>query len=232
MTVRFEEYPTRDAQAGRVAARVASDLAAALATEGRASLALPGGTTPIGLYEALAGTGLDWAAVTVFVTDERWVPLSDWRSNTGAMRRHLLHGFAREARVVDMWTGDPDPAAGAARLSTRLAGHLPLSSLVLGMGGDLHVAGLFPDTSAAAMRAGAGPVVAVEGPPTAPGGTPEPRVSLSLPVLAAAWHRHLLIQGAAKRAALERALALPPDTDPAQAPVTALLPSLTVHWAP
>lgn len=234
MTARLEEYPTRQAQAGQVAAIVAADLARALATAGRASLALPGGTTPAGLCEALAGVGLDWAAVTVFVTDERWVPLTDGRSNTGALRRHLLRGAAQAAQVIDLWTGDPDPAEGAARLSARLAGHLPLSSLVLGMGEDLHIAGLFPDipAAAAAMRADAAPVVAVEGPTTTLGGPPEPRVSLSLPVLAAARHGHLLIQGAAKRAALERALALPPGTDPLRAPVAALLPSLTVHWAP
>ena len=40
-------------------------------------------------------------------------------------------------------------------------------------------------------------------------------------------HIHILITGAEKRAAYERALTLPPDL----APVACVLPQATVHWA-
>jgi 6-phosphogluconolactonase len=55
----------------------------------------------------------------------------------------------------------------------------------------------------------------------------EPRVTLTAPVLRAAFNIHLLITGAEKRAALDRALSL----SPAEAPVRAILDTATVHWA-
>ena len=50
---------------------------------------------------------------------------------------------------------------------------------------------------------------------------------LTLPVLRQAGARHLLIQGAAKRVALEGAQ----GRDPMQAPIAALLDDIIVHWA-
>ena len=55
----------------------------------------------------------------------------------------------------------------------------------------------------------------------------EPRMTLTAQVLAGATHIHLLITGAAKRAALERAMGL----DVLEAPVKAILGEATVHWA-
>ena len=55
----------------------------------------------------------------------------------------------------------------------------------------------------------------------------EPRVTLTAPVLQAAETIHILITGAEKREALERALTLPPE----EAPVRAVLDNATVHWA-
>ena len=55
----------------------------------------------------------------------------------------------------------------------------------------------------------------------------EPRITLTAPVLAGAMNIHILITGAEKRAALERAMTLPPS----EAPVRAVLDNATVHWA-
>ena len=55
----------------------------------------------------------------------------------------------------------------------------------------------------------------------------EPRITLTAPVLKAAQHIHVLITGAEKRAALERALQLPVS----DAPIMAVLDQATVHWA-
>ena len=60
------------------------------------------------------------------------------------------------------------------------------------------------------------------------GGAPEPRVTLSARVLAAAVSTHIVITGAEKRAALEKAQSLPVE----EAPVRAVLSGATVHWAP
>ena len=56
---------------------------------------------------------------------------------------------------------------------------------------------------------------------------PEPRVTISARALKSAFSTHVLITGAEKRAALERAQKLPPM----EAPVAALLSDATVHWA-
>ena len=55
----------------------------------------------------------------------------------------------------------------------------------------------------------------------------EPRITLTAPALQKAIHTHLMITGADKRAALERAQAL----DPKDAPIRAFLGDITVHWA-
>jgi len=60
-----------------------------------------------------------------------------------------------------------------------------------------------------------------------PEGQPEVRISLSAPVLDGALSKHLVIFGAAKREALERAATLPVE----QAPIRAVLSDMTVHWA-
>ena len=58
-------------------------------------------------------------------------------------------------------------------------------------------------------------------------GAPEPRITLSAAVLNAAMSRHIVIVGAEKRAALEKARHLSPE----EAPVAAVLNGATVHWA-
>lgn len=224
-------YPGRDALAEGLAAAVAEGLRAAIAEKGAASLGLPGGTTPAPFMEALSRQPLDWTRVTVFPADERWVPDDSPRSNAGLIRAHLLQGPADRARLIGLY--DPafdSPEAGAPAAAGRLAGVLPPDVLVLGMGNDMHTASLFPGAPQLprALDPDAPPVMAMTGP--AP--DHEPRLSLTLPALRAAGARHLLLTGADKRETLDRALALEPGTDFAAAPILALLPGMTVHWAP
>ena len=58
-------------------------------------------------------------------------------------------------------------------------------------------------------------------------GAGEPRVTLTARVLNGAIAKHLLIAGAEKRAAFDRAQTLPPE----DAPVRAVLADTAVHWA-
>ncbi len=59
-------------------------------------------------------------------------------------------------------------------------------------------------------------------------GAPEPRVTLTARVLNDAMSKHLVITGADKREALERAQT---ERDVLKAPIHAVLPGATVHWA-
>lgn len=220
------EHPDRETLIRSVAGRIAAALRRTLADAGRAVLCLPGGATPLPLFGALARARLDWPEVIVLPGDERWVPQDHPRSNAGAIRRRLIDAGAEGARLVPLCEDDSEgPAAGAARASARVAPLLPLSVLLLGMGEDMHTASLFPGATglAAALDPAAPPVL-----PIRRGAADEVRVTLSVPALASAQDRLLMITGSAKRAALARAADLPPS----EAPVRALWDGLTVHYAP
>jgi 6-phosphogluconolactonase len=220
----LEEYPDREFLFLALADRIAGELSDFARRAGRAALAVPGGTTPGPVFDTLSGTGIDWGAVTVMLTDERCVPEGDARSNAGLVRRRLLRGAAAPAAFVPFWRDGLTPEDAAAAAGEAVAPHLPLSVALLGMGEDGHIASLFPggDTLDAALAPGAPPVMAMRAP-----GTPEARLTLTAPVLAGAMAVHILILGQAKRDALDAARARPL----AEAPVRAVLDVATVHWA-
>ncbi|WP_158963517.1 6-phosphogluconolactonase [Chachezhania sediminis] len=217
--------PDRETAVARLADEMAAALHLAISTEGRATLAVAGGTTPGPVFDRLSTAGIAWPRVTVMPTDERWVPEDDPRSNAGLIRDRLLIGPASVARYQSLYAPSPAPESVLPRLSAEVAGVLPVSVMLLGMGADMHTASLFPGAPglANALAADAPAVVAVR-----PADQPEVRVSLSAPVLRGARALHILIYGDDKRAALERAS----DLSPEQAPVRIVLDKAIVHWAP
>lgn len=222
--MRLTTWPDRDALMIGLAGRIGSQMRQALTLRDRASLALPGGTTPGPLLDILSGSRLDWARVDVLPGDERLVPLDDPRSNAGQIARRLLHGPAAAARLITL--ADPEaPDAGLAAARAALAGCLPLAVCVLGMGADGHVASLFPGAAglAGALAADAAPLAALPGPQQG-----ERRLSLTAPALLGAGRLHLLITGAQKRRTLERAARPGPVED---MPVRLILDAAEVHYA-
>jgi len=205
---------------------LAGNLNSILKREDRATFAVPGGTTPAMLFEKLREAEVDWGRVDFVLTDERWVPESDPRSNMRLIRRELLAGRARAASLIPLYTDTATPDEGMPLLREAIERFLPLDLLVLGMGDDMHTASLFPggDRLSAALDPDAPALLPMRAP-----GASEPRVTLSMPVLKGASDTHLLIAGAEKRRALERAHEL---NDPEIAPISALLGGITVHWAP
>lgn len=222
--MKLESYPDREMLMLGLANVLASQLADFLRREGRASLSVPGGTTPGPIFDILSGVDLDWAKVAVFLNDERWVDEESPRSNTRLLRERLLRGKAAAAQLVPLHGAGEAPEVALDALSAGLRPHLPISVLLLGMGADMHTASLFPgaDRLAEALAPDA-PILL----PMRAEAAGEPRVTLTAPVLAGAMNIHLLITGAEKRAALERALTL----TPAEAPVRCVLDNATVHWA-
>lgn len=217
------EHPDREALTLAVAQDITETLGMALKTRDRAVLCLPGGSTPVPVFKALAAARLEWDRVVVIPSDERWVPPDHARSNARLIRRNLLEEGAG-AELIELYAEGLDPEAGAAAASDRIAPLLPLSVLLLGMGEDMHVASLFPEAEglAAALDLAAPPVL-----PIRTAATDEPRVTLTRPALCSATECFLMITGPEKRAALERAAALPAD----QAPVAVLLKDAVVHYA-
>jgi len=220
----LQTYPDRELMMLSLADRIAGELGDFLRREGRASLCVPGGTTPGPIFDTLAGVDLDWAKVAVFLNDERWVPEDSPRSNTRLLRERLLTGRAAAAQLVPLYAPADRPEDRLEALIAGLAPHLPISVLLLGMGADMHTASLFPgaDRLDEALSDAAPSLMALRA--DAAG---EPRITLTAPVLKAAMNIHILITGAEKRAAIERAAHLP-ATD---APVCAVLSHATIHWA-
>ncbi len=210
-------YPDRDTLMRGLAELVADQLRAAHATKRRATLAVPGGTTPEPFLAALSEADLNWAHVDVIPTDERDVAESSPRSNARLIREALLVNRAAAAQLAPL-RGSP----------ARIAALLPIDVLVLGMGADMHTASLFPAAPelAAALAEGAPPVMAIH-----PPAEPEARITLTAPVLRGASVIHILITGADKLAALDAALA---DGPAAEAPIRVALAApcpVTVHYA-
>lgn len=220
----WQQYPDREMMFLALANTIASDLAGFLRRDGHASLCVPGGTTPGPIFDTLSGVDIDWANVTVFLNDERWVPEDHDRSNTKLIRERLLRGRAAQAQYVPLYADTPQPEDALARLGEGITPHLPISVLLLGMGADMHTASLFPgaDLLAEALSPQAPPLMALRA--DAAG---EPRITLTAPVLKGAMTTHILITGPEKRAAIERAAHL----TELQAPVKAVLSNATVHWA-
>jgi 6-phosphogluconolactonase len=217
------EYADAEMMMLRLADLVAGGLKQSLLTHDRASLAVPGGTTPGPVFDTLSSVDLDWARVDLLLTDERWVPETSPRSNTALLRSRLLVGRAAGARLIPLYADAPVPEDRLVELADGLTPVLPLSVILLGMGADMHTASLFPgaDRLEQALN-GADPLVAMRAP-----GAPEPRITLSAGVINGAMHKHIVIIGAEKRAALDRAQTLGAQ----HAPVAAILKDTIVHWA-
>ncbi len=219
------EYPDREALFLGLADQIASDLGDALRRRDRAALAVPGGTSPGPVFDILREVPLDWDRVDVVLTDERWVAEDDPRSNTRLLRERLLVDRAAAAHLVPLHADTPTPEEAIGALEGAVRALMPLDCLLLGMGEDMHTASLFPggDKLELALSKTAPALVAMRAPDL-----PEPRVTLTYPVLQSAFSKHLLILGEAKRAALERAGGKLPE----DAPIAAFLGDLDVHWAP
>lgn len=219
----FIDYPSRAEWAAGAAEAVAADLEAALETQDRVTLAVPGGTTPGPVFDLLAAMPLDWSRVTVLPTDERQVSEDSDRSNARLIRERLLTGPASSAGFQPLWGEDGETIREA------VATLLPIDILLLGMGADLHVASLFPGAEGleAAFAVDAPPVVEIQ---AAAAG--EPRASLSAEVLADARQAHLLIVGHDKRQAL-RGLSQGGSgrTGALKAPVALVLDRARIHWS-
>lgn len=125
--------------------KVSEILKQAISQKGKASIAVSGGSTPKGFFEALSNQDIEWNKVTITLADERWVDIYSKDSNTRLVHENLLQNKASEAKFFHLKQGkelcnetlsDLNIAANNALL--------PLDVLILGMGEDGHTASIFP----------------------------------------------------------------------------------------
>jgi len=180
---------TAAAELAPVAAEVIAD-----ALAGARSVAFSGGTTPAATLHALATlAGVDWPRIEVFQVDERVAPAGHPDRNLTMLDAMLLNGVEPH-HVHPMPVDAPDLDAAAAAY----AGTLPhtLDVVVLGLGDDGHTASLLPGDPVLAVT---DRDVAMTGPYRG-----HVRMTLTHPALDRARRVIWLVQGATKRAALDR----------------------------
>jgi 6-phosphogluconolactonase len=201
-------------------------LTESLADQGRASLVVSGGTSPVAFFHALRRLPLSWERITVIPSDERVVPLDDPERNESMIRRELLQGPAAAARLRGLL-----PPGGTTGSLPEIAEALPAAfdAVVLGMGADGHTASLFPDSPDLAAALRSAEALALLNVPR----LGMQRVSLTPSALLAARRIDLLFFGQEKRDVFEAAAE---DGAIADAPVRCVLHQDTVpvqaFWAP
>lgn len=220
----FLEYNDREELVSSVAKILAYDLIVSIKDRENVMFSVPGGSTPGPIFDKLCEFDLDWRRVSIILNDERWVPESNDRSNTKLLRERLLIKKATLATYISMYSDTITPELGIPKLKKRVDPNLPISVLLFGMGADMHTASLFPggDKLEEALSNNAPTLL-----PMRAAGAMEARMTLTAQVLNSSRFKHLVIFGEEKRKAFEKAIDLPNSI----APVSAILPGASVHWA-
>ena len=215
----FSDQDTLSHAAARHVVQIARE---SIATHGRFSLALSGGSTPKGLYRLLGSepyrSQIDWALVEIFWSDERCVPPESEESNFHLAQQTLLQQIPIASDQIHRMPADlpnRDQASHAYTVEMQTVfgtDRIPKFDLLqLGMGPEGHTASLFPHQPSLHEQTRLVMPVTVPKPP------PD-RLTFTPPLLNAAIHILYLVTGADKADALHAVLEGPhqPDEYPAQ----------------
>jgi len=203
--VEWRLFDDAEAMALRAADHVQSVIGSAIEARGAAVIALPGGRTPVPIFDKLAAGDLDWPLVTFLPTDDRLVPIDDPLSNAGLIRAH----FGRTgARLLTLFDAPVDLEGVARSAESRLRSlHWPLDLVWLGMGEDGHTASILPGPDfEVALAAAAGRRACVVTPDPLPAEAPVARVTLTRGALVATRSLMLTITGEKKRSVVRQAM--------------------------
>lgn len=197
-------FETPEALATGVARNLLRIIRQTVCTNGRCTIALTGGRTPIAINKEMIRLAkripVDWSQVYFFWGDERCVPPdhedSNYKMNYDTLLVHLPVADAN----IHRFHGEDTPAEAARAYEETLVrifdlkpGQLPeFDIILLGMGADGHTASLFPQTSALTENE----KLAVENEVPQLGTY---RLTLTYPVINNARHVIFLISGHAKR---------------------------------
>ena len=159
-----------------------------------ASIAVPGGTSPIKLFNELSKQKLDWSKVQITLVDDRLVDPDNDYSNQKLINDYLLKNDAKKSKFFPL----------NKNLNKGDDFKFPLDVCLLGIGNDGHFASLFPNminntnmldpkskSSIDEVKANGNPFV--------------PRISMNLPLILSSNLIILLIKGKLKQEVLREA---------------------------
>lgn len=229
-------FDDRESLFSSLANRCASELASSIENQEKASMVVPGGSTPAPVFEKLSRMPLLWDNVFVLPSDERWVATDHGQSNQRLIQQTLLVNHAASAHLIPLKNDAQTPHQGetAAELNINRL-EQPFDVTLLGMGNDGHFASIFPgcpqihqalDINQNKKSIG----IDAEGCPVA--GDFTSRISLTLTAILNSKLIILLITGREKLEVVRQALA---EKDPLDKPIAALLTQtqapVEIYWA-
>ncbi|QEO10074.1 6-phosphogluconolactonase [Protaetiibacter larvae] len=224
---RVRVYDDKNVLANAVAARFLKRIGEILEAKSEAHIVLTGGSMGEAVLatvaRAKARDKVDWSRVTFWWGDERYLPSGDPERNETQSRRALLDslGVAPERIKAFPALGEHATIQEAAdAYAAELAAAAPEGAryphfdlTFLGVGGDGHIASLFPEHDAIRDREH---VVLAETDSPKP---PAERLTLTLPVLNSSERIWLVLAGSDKAGALGLALA---EASPNEVPVAGI----------
>ena len=159
-----------------------------------ASIAVPGGTSPIKIFNELSKQKLDWSNIQITLVDDRLVDPNNDHSNQKLINDYLLKNAAEKSKFFPL----------NKNLIKDDNFKFPLDICLLGIGNDGHFASLFPNminntnmldpkskSSIDEVKANGNPFV--------------PRISMNLPLILSSNLIILLIKGKLKQEVLREA---------------------------
>jgi 6-phosphogluconolactonase len=200
----------------------------AVEDQGKAAIAVSGGSTPVPMFKALNNKPLPWEKLLITLVDDRWVPPSHPDSNEALVQEYLLGQHCPETKFAGFWKPNGNIATAESECNSLLTSLLPnlIDAVVLGMGNDGHTASLFPQAQQLEYALQTSSPCCAVTPVTAP----HDRMTLSAHRLLASKNRFLHIKGQDKIETLRLAAS---DDDVTLMPIRLFLKQpLTIFWSP
>ena len=224
------DFNTREEASAAAAQQIVAALQNRLQQQPKTQLVVTGGSSPASCYQVLSATEIAWQNVQILLSDERWIPADHPDSNERLLRETLLIDKAAAAEFLPFYSADMSSSERSDHVSRIIGGfETPSACTLLGMGGDGHIASLFPD--AGNLQTGLtanSPIYCI---PINTIASPYQRISLTLSALLKSDEVALLIFGEEKRVVVEQACKSVGDF-----PVASLLNQsqvpVNVFWAP
>ena len=173
---------------------ITKNLSSSIKKYQNASIAVPGGTSPIKIFNELSKQKLDWSKVQITLVDDRLVDPDNDQSNQKLINDYLLKNEAKKSKFIPL----------NKNLNKGNNFKFPLDVCLLGIGNDGHFASLFPNminntnmldpkskSSIDEVKANGNPFV--------------PRISMNLPLILSSNVIILLIKGKLKQEVLREA---------------------------